>query len=165
MDIELGDEPNGIKAGKAIKSATPSTGIVLLSSHDDKEFVTDTIGDNPSGWSYLLKQNVRDAGTLVRAIQGSSWGIAVVDPQLIEGLKPSDDTPLGNLTEDQVRILQMLSQGDTNEAIAKKPNLTDALNVAHELDVIYLALGIPNGHEVDSRVRAVVTYLEQTQAR
>ena len=52
MDIEMGEGLNGIQAGKNIKTAAPTTGIVLLSSHEDKEFVADILDGQAAGWSY-----------------------------------------------------------------------------------------------------------------
>ena len=40
MDIELGSEPNGIATAKMIREANPKTGIVILSVHKDKEYIS-----------------------------------------------------------------------------------------------------------------------------
>ena len=37
MDIELGGDVNGIEVGRLIRTESPSTEIVLLSSHSNKE--------------------------------------------------------------------------------------------------------------------------------
>ena len=105
MDIELRAEPNGIQAGKTIKESAPATGIVLLSMHDDKLYVESALGENPSGWSYLLKKNIRDANAVARAIKGASWGIVMVDSELLGKLRPRADTPLSKLTKDQLAML------------------------------------------------------------
>ena len=39
MDIELGSEPNGIAAGKAIKEENSDVGIIVLSGHKEREYV------------------------------------------------------------------------------------------------------------------------------
>ena len=43
------------------------------------------------GWSYLIKRNVRDIDSVVRAIRGAAWGMLVVDPTLTEMLKPKGE--------------------------------------------------------------------------
>ena len=68
MDIELGGEPNGIETGRTIKSNHPEMGMILLSAHKEREYVSMIASDDLSGWSYVLKQSVTDAGALVRAI-------------------------------------------------------------------------------------------------
>jgi len=39
MDIELGSEPNGIAAGRAIKEAHGEIGIIILSAHKEREYI------------------------------------------------------------------------------------------------------------------------------
>lgn len=164
-DIELGRGINGIQVGKTIKSAAPTIGVVLLSVHNDKQFLSETIGDQPAGWSYLLKQNVRDAETLVRAIKGSAWGIVVVDPQLIEEQKPRDNTPLARLTTEQLTVLELVAQGYTDEAIAEKLSIGDALGVRRVLEELYPILGLQRDDSIDPQVSAVIAYLEQSRSR
>ena len=118
-DIELEGTPNGIQAGQTIKKKAPTTGIVLLSSHRDKQFATTPMAEKGAGWSYLLKKNVRDTETLARAIIGASWGIVVIDPELLEDLRPRVDTPLARLTVDQLKILELMAKGHSDAAIAK----------------------------------------------
>ena len=56
MDIELGREPNGIAAGLAIKEENSSIGIIVLSAHREREYLSLVTKDEFAGWSYLLKQ-------------------------------------------------------------------------------------------------------------
>lgn len=49
MDIELGSDPNGIEVGKAIKSNHPDMGMILLSAHKEREYVTLIASDDMSG--------------------------------------------------------------------------------------------------------------------
>ena len=74
---------DGIEAALLIKEASPATGIVILSAHNDRRYVTSLpLGEKP-GWSYLLKRSVRDIGSLQRAIEGAASGLMMIDPQLI----------------------------------------------------------------------------------
>ena len=163
MDIQLQDEINGIEAGQNIMTAAPTTGIVLLSMHADKQVLEATLGEGSSGWSYLLKTNVRDADTLARAIRGSAWGMVVVDPELTEGLQAREDTPLGRLTNEQLKLLELVAQGYTDAAIASKLRYGAVSAVGQHLTAIYEALDITSDGDVNPRVKAVVTYLEQTR--
>ena len=40
MDIELGSDPNGIAAGRAIKLEHPDTGIIILPSHRERQYLS-----------------------------------------------------------------------------------------------------------------------------
>ena len=56
MDIELGCDPNGIAAGRAIKEQHPDIDIIILSAHKEREYLNLMAAQELSGWSYLLKQ-------------------------------------------------------------------------------------------------------------
>lgn len=77
MDIELGEEMTGIDAARHIRQAHPATGIVILSSHCDLEYVRTAVENR---WSYLLKSSVGRTDVIVRAIEGSAWGYVTRDP-------------------------------------------------------------------------------------
>ena len=164
MDIALGSGLNGIQAGQIIKSKSPATGIVVLSMHNDKQFLA-SMEQQPGGWAYLLKKNVRNAEALVNAIEGSLWGKVVIDPELIAGLEPRPNEPLARLDEEDVKILELVAQGDTNTAIAAKLNIADRRAVQERLGRIYQALSIASDGNSEPRVKAVLAYLEQTRNR
>lgn len=59
MDIELPGRLDGIEAAIQIKKHNPETGIVILSVHSDRRYVTSLPIDQYRGWAYLLKQRYR----------------------------------------------------------------------------------------------------------
>ena len=160
MDIELGGEPNGIRAGQIIKSASPITGMVLLSAHNNKQYLA--MAEEEGGWSYVLKKNVLDVDTLVDAIDGSLWGKVVVDPQLIAWLGPRPGTPLSRLGEERINALELVAQGLSDAAIAAKLQNPEESTVREHLNGIYRGLDIPSNGDVDPKVKAVLAYLDQT---
>ena len=110
-DIELGSEPHGIEAAHLIRKENPQTGIVILSSHKDTEYIASVPVDKASGWSYLLKQSVGDVSALVRAIEGSADGFMVLDPAVVEGLRAQPGSPLSRLTRRQHEVIALMAQG------------------------------------------------------
>ena len=98
MDIELSGELDGIETALKIKGERPETGVVILSAHKDRRYVTSLPIDESAGWAYLLKQSVPDVETIVRAIQGSVTGMVVLDPEVVMSLRPKKDSALGRLT-------------------------------------------------------------------
>ena len=90
MDIELQGEVDGVEAALRIKRERPATGIVILSSHRDRRYVTSLPLYESPGWSYLLKQTVPDVATVVRAIQGCIQGMIMLDPAVVERLSPKE---------------------------------------------------------------------------
>ena len=101
MDVELSGKMDGIEAGIQIKKERPETGIVILSVHSDRRYVTSLPLDHLRGWAYLLKQTVPDVATVLRAIEGSRAGMLVIDPTLINSLRPRQDSVLAKLTHRQ----------------------------------------------------------------
>ena len=158
MDIELGEGMTGIEAGYTIKKKYPATGIVLLSNHKAKQFIVAS-----GGWSYLIKRNVRDIESLVRAIRGAAWGMLVVDPTVTEALQPKADTPLSNLSPEHLKVLELIAQGYSDAAVAKEL-VIEEVQVHGDLTKIVKSLGLQLDDEVDIRVSVVRVYLEQTGA-
>ena len=160
MDIEMPGELDGIDAGIAIRNANPSTGIVLLSSHRDRRFITSVPEEQRPGWSYLLKQSVGNVDTVVRAIQGSAMGMVVVDPALVSELRPKPDSPIARLTPRQRDVIGLMAQGYSNAAIAEELALTER-SVETYVSVIYQELGVSGERETHARVKATLMALDQ----
>ena len=88
IDIELAGEMNGLEAAHLIEDADPHVGILVLSAHKDRRYLASFPTGSNFGWSYLLKQTVRDVATLVRAIQGSRNGMVMLDPAITRPSAP-----------------------------------------------------------------------------
>ena len=106
MDIELGSEPNGIAAGRAIKEENSNIGIIVLSAHREREYLSLVTKDEYAGWSYLLKQSVSDASSLGRAIEGAASGLVVMDPCVVNSMKPRTGSVSARLTRRQQEVLE-----------------------------------------------------------
>ena len=143
MDIELGGEPNGIEAGRTIKSNHPDMGMILLSAHKEREYVSTIASDDLSGWSYVLKQSVTDAGALVRAIEGAACGLVVMDQGVVNSMKPRKGSDTAGLTPRQQEVLSMMAKGYNNSAIAENLVL-GTKSVENYINAIYQELHL--GH-------------------
>jgi DNA-binding NarL/FixJ family response regulator len=161
MDIELRSEPDGIRTAHMIKAAQPATGIVILSMHRDKEYLACIPDKKAAGWSFLLKQSVRDGAALVRAIEGAAWGLVSMDPSVMEELKPRRRSVLERLTHAQSEILKEVAAGYTDAAIAQKLGTSED-GVAKMIVTVYDDLHITPSHALDQRVKAVLLYLRET---
>lgn len=164
MDIELGTEPDGIKAAHLIKAADPRVGIVILSMHRDKEYLASIPENRAAGWSYMLKQSLRDKTALVRAIEGSAWGLVSMDPSIIEALRPRKRSVLERLTSQQLLVLEKIAGGYTDSAIARKFGIEES-DLQRLVGMTYDDLGIELEGGVDPRVRATLIYLQETSSR
>lgn len=164
MDIELPGGMDGIAAAIQIKEARPDTGMVILSAHSDRRYITSLPLEQSSGWAYLLKQTVPDVAAVVRAIEGSIHGMMVLDPLIVMGLLPRQGSALALLTPRRHQVLELIAQGYNNAAIAKTLVITEK-SVETYINAIYQELGVSREHGIHSRVRATLIYLEDSQNR
>jgi DNA-binding NarL/FixJ family response regulator len=163
MDIELPGDMDGIEAALRIKKERPRTGIVILSAHSDRRYVTSLPLEDSPGWAYLLKQTVPDMAAVVRAIQGSKAGMVVLDPVVAGHLQPRQDSAVARLTHRQYEVLELLAQGYSNAAIAERLILTEK-SVETYINVIYQQLKLSKQPESHARVKATLIYLEGSQS-
>ena len=160
-DIELQGEMDGIEAALKIKEARPETGIVILSAHNDRRYVTSLPLSESPGWAYLLKQTLPDLDTLMRAILGSVNGMVVLDPAVVESLRPRRDSTTSKLTPRQQQVLELIAQGYNNTGIAQSLTLTEK-SVETYINSIYQVLQVSGGQGVHSRVKATLIYLQDS---
>jgi two-component system, NarL family, response regulator DevR len=123
LDVRLGegsDASNGIEVCRDIRSAYPEIGCIMLTSFADDEALFSSIMAGAAG--YLLKQ-VR-GNDLVTAIRRVAAGESLLDPavtaRILERLrnpKPQAD-PLEGLSDQERRVLDLISRGMTNRQIA-----------------------------------------------
>jgi DNA-binding NarL/FixJ family response regulator len=162
MDIELEGQMDGIEAAVRIKEARPSTGIVILSSHNDRRYVTSLpLGEMP-GWAYLLKQTAPDIETVLRAIDASMNGMVMLDPSVVEGLKPRKDSLIASLTPRQLEVLQLIAAGHNNSSVAEHLVIAEK-SVETYINSIYQALNVSGEPGIHPRVRAAMIFLEESQ--
>ncbi len=128
MDLKM-PVMNGIQATRAIRTQFSNVAVIILTTYDFDEWVFDAIHSGASG--YLLKDTPRDR--LVEAIRGTVAGKTFVDPQVAgklferisRGSVPPDMELLNMLSEREVEVLKLLSQGLANPEIAARLYLSE----------------------------------------
>ncbi|MEE8471180.1 MAG: response regulator transcription factor [Dehalococcoidia bacterium] len=164
MDIKLPGELDGMEAALQIKKETPQIGIVILSAHSEWRYVTSLPLEDIRGWAYLLKETVPDVATIVRAIQGAMSGMVVLDPAVVAGLRPKQGSAVAGLTPRNQQVLELIAQGHSNAAIAQLLKLSEK-SVETYINAIYQELHLSKEPEIHARVKATLTYLENSQSR
>lgn len=162
MDVELAGPMDGIDAAIAIKMERPETGLVVLSSYGGWSHLERLPLFQSKGWGYLLKRSVPDAESVANAIKDSCAGKLVLDPALIMefGLSKSG---IGGLTARQREVLELMARGSNNLAIAEQLSISPK-SVETYVNAIYQKLGLVDASNVNSRVKAVLYYLQYTGA-
>lgn len=143
---------DGIAATQEIKDAHPSIGVVVLSGHDERQFIFDALKAGASG--YLLKTAELDE--VVETVRSVAAGHAKIDPQLAGQLlqqfnayKQGDEADVFQpLTPREKEILRLMSDGLPNKTIASRLSISERTVTTHVAN-IYAKL------QVNNRVSAI----------
>ena len=163
-DIRMppGHHMEGIEAARAIRTAHPEIGVVVLSQHTDESYARALFNDGSAGLAYLLKDRVGDLEDLVRALHEVASGGSVVDPLIIDTLVARQQTrassPLASLTPRELDVLREMAQGKTNAGIEQALFLSES-TVEKHVSAIFAKLGM-SAAPVHRRVVAVLAFLE-----
>jgi two-component system, NarL family, response regulator LiaR len=158
MDVSM-PRVDGISATKQIKTILPKTAVLVLSAYDDDQFVFSLLEAGAAG--YLLK-SVR-GHELVQAIRAVHGGESVLHPAVARkvlnrfvprGGKPLKQRPVDVLSERELDVLRLASQGLSNQDIADKLCLSLRTVQAHFSHIF-------NKLQVSSRTEAVVRALKE----
>jgi two-component system response regulator DevR len=149
MDIRLAGS-SGIDACRRIISQIPDTRIIMLTSYAEEELLFDAIAAGAAG--YVLKQIGSDE--LVRAIETVGRGEALLDPSLTrrvlakvrEAARKEAFAAFADLTEQELRVLALISEGKTNREIAEALYLGEG-TVRNYVSNILGKLGVSNRAE------------------
>ncbi|MFN3928559.1 MAG: response regulator [Thermoflexus sp.] len=113
---------DGLAATHEIRRIAPQTRILVLSQHENREYVLPALRAGAAG--YVLKRAPDD--TLIRAIRAVYAGETYIDPRLanllVEEVRRSGESPadpMDALTEREREILVLLAQGKSYQEIAQ----------------------------------------------
>ena len=153
----------GLNAAQKIRADYPGTGIILLSQYAEPEYVYQLMRGGAAGAGYLLKEHIADIEELTRALGQVAAGGTALDPQLVEALvtrrERQGDTPVGALSPRERQVLEQMAQGRSNAAIGRALVLTERAVQKH-INSVFRKLGLSESPELDSRVAAVLRYLD-----
>ncbi len=167
MDVKMPPtySMEGIQAAHAIKAERPETGVVVLSQHDDEEYVWALLRNGVEGYGYLHKVRVGDAAQLLRALREVAAGGSALDPRIVETLlrrrssKPG--SRLATLAPNELQVLELMASGRSNQAIADELHLSVG-SVEKRIAAVFAKLGVGPEPELNRRVAAVLIYLRES---
>lgn len=127
---------DGIEVTRQIKICKPEMKIIILTTYNDKEIITELIQLGVAG--YLLKNAAK--AELVEAIKkvmsGRYYFSEEVEKIIMKGLtvkKPADESIL---TEREIEIVKLLGREFTNEKIAQELNISFRTVETHRKNIL-----------------------------
>jgi two-component system response regulator DevR len=128
MDIRLPGK-SGIEATREITDAQPDSKVIVLTTFADDELLFDAISAGASG--YVLKQI--DSQELINALERIGRGESLLDPVLTQKVfkrvrdsaHKEENQAFAALTEQEMKVLQLLSLGRRNKEIAAEVFLSE----------------------------------------
>jgi DNA-binding NarL/FixJ family response regulator len=143
---------DGIETTAEIKDAFPHISVVVLSGHDEQQFVFDALKAGASG--YLLK--TAELEEVIKTVRSAAAGEAKIDPEVatrvLSEFQRYDKTDVSDvyqpLTPRERQILQLMSEGLPNKTIATRLSISERTVTTHVAN-IYAKL------QVNNRVSAI----------
>lgn len=149
LDIRLGGS-SGIDACREITAQLPDTKVIMLTSFAEDDMLFAAIRAGAAG--YVLKQ--AGGQDVIRAIEAVGQGQSLLDAALTERVfaevrraaKAQEITAFAQLTEQERRVLLLVTEGKTNREIANDLHLGQG-TVRNYVSNILSKLGLANRAE------------------
>jgi len=114
---------DGVEATRQVKTASPRTQIVVLTSYHEDEHIFPAL--RAGAISYILKDIKMDE--LADAVRQAARGEATLHPRVaarviqeIHGAKHEELNPFTELTNREIEVLKLIANGLTNSEIAER---------------------------------------------
>ncbi len=171
MDVELRDAElgasaqSGVGAAIAIRRERPRFPVVFYSIQDDDSYFREfRAAGILSHYAYVRKSNYLLPTMLVPLLRDAIAGRSFIDPEIedrVDEVRERDATsPRALLEPNELRVVELVAQGLTNEQIAARLGLRDARAVSRTNGRIYDAwrLSESTTDEKVARARATLIY-------
>jgi two-component system, NarL family, response regulator DegU len=166
MDINMPDV-NGVEATRQLTEKYPESKVIILSIHDDENYVTHALQTGASG--YLLKE--MDADALVEAVKVVADGGSYLHPKVTHNLvreyrrlageggggyvtTTEIRRPLHLLTRRECEVLQLLTDGKSNRGIGEALFISEKTVKNHVSNILQKM-------NVNDRTQAVVEAIKK----
>lgn len=143
---------NGIDAARELRKSSPKTKVILLTEHDEEQYVTESLRAGVKG--YVLKSQAADA--LVHAIQDVCRGSVYLSPNISRAVveayvskAPFSPEPLSGRER---QVLQLVGEGKSTKEVATHLGISTKTAESHRARIMR-KLDI---HETASLVRYAI---------
>ena len=157
MDISM-PKTNGLEATRAIKERSPNIKILILTQHDNREYIAPALGAGAAG--YVLKRSGRrEMLNAIRQIhENGVYLTSNLTQEVFQEYSQSSCNGKENdqhLTERERQVLELIVEGNSNKEIAldlgispktvsvHRTNIMSKLNVQNTVELIRFATNHP----------------------
>jgi DNA-binding NarL/FixJ family response regulator len=165
-DIRMppGFTDEGLRAAVVLRRTYPQLAVVAFSQYVERSYAAELL-DSGDGQrvGYLLKDRVVDVEEFVAMLRAVVDGGTVVDPQVVRQLLNRQRDPLATLSAREHEVLALIAAGHSNTAIAQRLVVTEAA-IGKHIGSILTKLDLPQTHDTNRRVLAVLAYLRAGEA-
>ncbi|WP_087434137.1 hybrid sensor histidine kinase/response regulator transcription factor [Paenibacillus apiarius] len=151
MDINM-PEMDGIAATKIIKEAWPGMRVIMITTIEDVSYAVEALRSGAEG--YMLKSiHPKELAATIRLVYGGGTMISQDVAQQLFHYETGDSkhNPY-ELTERELDVLQCLTEGLRNKAIAEKLHLSEG-TIRNYISSIYLKLQVQGREEAVEKAR------------
>lgn len=137
MDLVM-PEMDGVEAARRLKQCAPRSRVLALTSFSSDDLVFPALRAGAVG--YLLKD--ADSQDLIRSIRQAHLGKAALHPaiarKVLDGFRETQEprTKTESLTEREHDVLELVTEGLTNQQIATRLSVSDATVRTHVSNIL-----------------------------
>ncbi len=163
MDLGL-PGVNGLEATAQVKTISPDTKIIILTSHDREEEVIASLGSGASGYCLKDIDPITLSGVIKNVAKGACWIDSNVAHLALKVFPKPENTEIMSvnhsnetktrLTERENEVLKLLVQGKSNTQIAQELIVSVHTAKAHVCSILQKLC-------VDDRVQAAVKAIKE----
>ncbi|WP_412544256.1 response regulator transcription factor [Longispora sp. K20-0274] len=150
----------GLRAAVEARRLVPGTPVLLLSQYVEVSYADDLLADARGAIGYLLKDRVVDLDDFLDGLRRVAGGGTVLDPEVVSQLmvRRRRNDPLATLTPREREVLELMAEGYSNTAVARRLVVTEGAVEKHVRN-IFTKLDLPQDSDQHRRVLAVLAYL------
>jgi DNA-binding NarL/FixJ family response regulator len=158
---------SGVGAAVAVRRERPRMPVVFYSIQDSDDYYREFRSSGIlTHYAYVRKSNYLLPSMLIPLLRDAVNGRSLVDPEIedrVQEVRDLDEqSPRALLEPNELRVVELVAQGMTNEQIAARLNLHDKRAVSRTNGRIYASWGLSDSAVDDKVARARATLIYTT---